>query len=106
MTDTVSDISSDGKQELSLYKRDISEYMRQYYTANKERIAATSKRNYEAKKEKLLEKIDCPCGGRYNRPNRSGHFKTHIHQRYESQQAERAEQKNNSSGSSSGSNNS
>lgn len=41
--------------------------------------AIKSNRYYYANKDKLLEKIDCPCGGRYDYLHKAKHLKTKKH---------------------------
>jgi hypothetical protein len=75
-----------------------------YYEANKEHIQAKRKEiflkneeenkakaiaramaSYAARREELLTKIDCPCGGRYCLLSKAKHFKTQTHIHYEAQ---------------------
>lgn len=72
-----------------------------YYEANKEHIQAKrkeifmeneeenkakaivrAKENYEKRREELLAKIDCGCGGKYTLHSRHTHFKTVKHIKY------------------------
>jgi len=69
-----------------------------YYEANKEHIQEKRKEifmkneeenrelariraaeNYEKRREELLAKIDCPCGGKYTLHSKAKHFKTQRH---------------------------
>jgi len=75
-----------------------------YYEANKEHIQAKRKEifmlneeanredarvraseNYKARREELLAKIDCGCGGKYTLHSKAKHFKTDKHKKYENE---------------------
>lgn len=41
-----------------------------------------TKKHYEKNKDKYCEKVNCECGGKYMKINKSHHFKTKKHQNY------------------------
>jgi len=47
--------------------------------ANKEAARVRAAENYAKRREELLAKIDCPCGGKYTLHSRHTHFKTQKH---------------------------
>ena len=59
-------------------KEHIKEYNKEYYENNKERI----KEYRETNKEKLTEKFDCDCGGKYTKDGKAYHLKTNKHLKY------------------------
>lgn len=63
-------------------KEAIAERKRGYYEDNKERILARCMKYQEANQEKRKQKIDCECGGYYQRHNKSKHLKTKMHLQY------------------------
>ena len=67
-------------------KEDIIKYLRAnmqeklkdrkiYYNKNIDKIKKNRSKYYEARRAK----VECECGGRYTKQNRSLHFKTKIH---------------------------
>ena len=62
-------------------KKEIIDYQKDYYNENKEKLKASSKNNREANKDKLNEKFDCECGGKYIYTHKSTHIKTAKHQK-------------------------
>jgi prophage tail gpP-like protein len=46
---------------------------------NKELARIRAAENYAKRREELLAKIDCPCGGKYTLHSKAKHFKTQIH---------------------------
>ena len=60
------------------------DYVRQYIKRDyvKEKSAKKVKQYYENNKEKLNEKFNCDCGGRYTYSQKSTHFKSLLHQNY------------------------
>jgi len=78
------------KEYYEIIKEKIKETNKEYYEVNKEKIKETKKKYYEAKKDKykelykankdkLCEKIDCDCGGKYTLGHKSKHEKTQRH---------------------------
>ena len=72
-------------------KKDSSDDNKQYkykytyereYTVDKDDAKKRSTDYYYQNKDKLNQKISCPCLGRYSRKNKSLHLKTKIHQNY------------------------
>ena len=63
-------------------KKEIIDYQKDYYNENKEKLKASSKNNREANKDKLNEKFDCECGGKYLYSHKSAHIKTAKHQNF------------------------
>jgi hypothetical protein len=53
-------------------------YDKQHYEENKEH----KKKYRENNKQKICEKFDCECGGRFTHGDKSKHFKTQKHQKY------------------------
>ena len=79
-------------------KERLSEYKKEHYKQNRERILARVKANsegyqeqkheydkkrYEERKEALSVKIDCECGGCYTVMSKAKHLKTKLHKKYE-----------------------
>lgn len=54
----------------------------EYYQDNKEKINKRCSNYRENNKDKICEKIDCPCGGRYTHQNKSHHLKSDIHKNF------------------------
>ena len=59
--------------------RTKSEYDKEYYQQNLQRIKEYYKQNKERLANKSKEKFQCECGGRYTRSSKSGHAKTKKH---------------------------
>ena len=74
---------------------------KEYYEENKDKIIQRSLENYNKNKETILkrmkeyqeehkdeikakanEKVECECGGRYTKRNKSSHMKSKKHQNY------------------------
>ena len=53
-----------------------------WYNDNKELTLQRSKDYYQTNKEKITEKIDCQCGGRYTYCTKARHEKTKKHLAY------------------------
>lgn len=68
--------------DVEKYKEYLKEYAKKYHQENKEYIKEYKKKWFENNKEKLLEKLNCMCGGRYTKYNKSTHEKTKKHQTY------------------------
>lgn len=80
-----------GKKEWSkkYYEQNIEEkkeYLKEYYERNKKQIDERQKqyreRNKEQIKKQQKEKIDCECGGCYQKTNKSYHIKSKKHISY------------------------
>jgi hypothetical protein len=54
--------------------------------ANREAARVRANENYKARREELLAKIDCGCGGKYTLHSKATHFKTDKHKKYENEQ--------------------
>ena len=63
------------KEYYEAHKNEIKEQSKEYYEANKNEI----KERREANKEKLYEKFNCDCGGKYTLQNKTTHEKTQRH---------------------------
>ena len=48
-------------------------------------------RYIEKHKEKMNEKVECPCGGKYTIQNKAVHFRTERHREYEERQQQEQE---------------
>jgi len=59
------------KEYLEANKQKLTEYHKEYREVNKEKLA-----------EQKKEKIDCECGGKYTKSNKSIHMKSKKHQDY------------------------
>ena len=74
---------------------------KEYYEENKDKIIERSLENYSKNKELILqkmkeyreshkeeikakanEKVECECGGRYTKRNKSSHMKSNRHQKF------------------------
>ena len=62
--------------------KEIQQYQKDYKKTNKDKIDNFNKAYYIRNKEKLEEKFDCECGGKYTRCNKSHHIKTTKHLNY------------------------
>ena len=60
----------------------ICEYGKQYHQQNRYKILERKKQRYEQNREKFLKKNDCECGGTYTLVNKARHLKTTKHQNY------------------------
>ena len=67
------------------YKKEIN---KAYHKLNKDKILTKQKEYYELNIEKIKEKHECPCGGRYSHCSKARHFKTKKHIKYTEQQNE------------------
>jgi hypothetical protein len=70
-----------GRTQSQYYKDNqelLKVYQLQYYKDNKGKNA----QYYKDNKEKLLEKHNCPCGGKYTNIKKAVHSKTNKHQKY------------------------
>ena len=81
------------KEYFEANKETIIKYKKKHYQDNKECIKQTHKEWYEnnrenvlkrmeQNKEKLREKFDCECGGKYTHEHKASHKKTNKHQAY------------------------
>jgi hypothetical protein len=68
-------IKEQQKEWYEAHKNEIKEWTKDYREANKENI----KQYYETNKEKLNEKFDCDCGGKYTFQNKARHEKSQRH---------------------------
>ena len=57
-------------------------YEKKRYKKNKKKILENCDKYREENKEKILEKFECQCGGKYTYKNKSRHLKTPKHQSY------------------------
>jgi hypothetical protein len=64
------------KDKIKEYYEINKDRIKEYYEINKDK----KKEYYEANKEKLREKIECICGSKYSRCDKSTHNKTKKHQ--------------------------
>ena len=94
----VREYAKKNKEHIRIIKKDyyeknkehISQFNKDYYEKNREDIIKTSKEYYEKNKEdilkkqkqKLKEKFDCDCGGRYTSSHKLEHFRTKKHQKF------------------------
>jgi hypothetical protein len=62
------------------------EYHKEYCNDNKDIIARNKKEYRKLNLEKLTEKHECLCGGKYTCENKSQHFKSKKHIKYTEQQ--------------------
>ena len=62
--------------------KEIQQYQKDYKKTNKDKIDNFNKAYYIRNKEKLEEKFDCECGGKYMRCNKSHHIKSDKHQKF------------------------
>lgn len=74
------------KQYYIKNKNKIMEQSTNYYINNKEKVneyqKIYKKDYYQKNKESFKIKIDCPCGGRYTKDNKYNHCSTLKHRRY------------------------
>ena len=63
-------------------KEQAKEYKKNYYDLNREKVKGKSNEHYKNNKEKINEKFDCECGGKYTNSYKSTHIKTAKHQNY------------------------
>lgn len=63
-------------------KRRTSEYNRLDYLKRREELLIYWKYKNLERKDKLTEKFNCECGGKYTYNHRKGHFRSLKHQRY------------------------
>lgn len=57
-------------------------YNKSYYEMNKEKLMETSRMWREKNKDKINQKHQCECGGRYTFFAKSNHLKTAKHRRW------------------------
>jgi hypothetical protein len=70
------------EQILEYQKQHYEQYQKQYKEQNKEKILDDAKRYYQQNKEKLNQKFNCECGGKYTFLHKSKHIKTQKHIKY------------------------
>ena len=63
-------------------REDILSEKKDYYQKNKEAIIAYKVEYRKKNKDKMYEKIDCDCGGKYMPNSKSKHYKTKKHITY------------------------
>jgi len=77
------DLKDELKEKAKQYYKDHKDKYKEYSKINKAKCDLYKKKycekNKEALKEKATEKINCECGGKYIRANKSTHFKTKKH---------------------------
>jgi hypothetical protein len=64
------------------YKKDNIEKIKQYANDNKETRKEYKKEYYQKNSEKLKEKFNCECGGKYTSISKQRHLKLKIHTNY------------------------
>jgi hypothetical protein len=76
------------KEKEKLYYKNNTTKKKEYYNSNSEYFKNKSKINREKNKEKLKEKrqnaisINCPCGGKYKKREKTKHLQTKRHKKY------------------------
>lgn len=68
------------KEHYELNKDYICQRQRESYQKNRDELCRKQRERRNRYLDKLLEKFECPCGGRYSHEGRAKHFKTKIHQ--------------------------
>ena len=63
-------------------RQDRIDYQRYYHENNLEKVLETRKKHYQKKREILLEKHYCDCGGKYAKTNKKTHEKSQRHLRF------------------------
>jgi adenylate kinase family enzyme len=74
--------SRNQKQRYQDNKEKIAEQQKQYHQNNKGKIKQYNKQYHQKNKERLNEKLECECGGRYTYQHKSQHHKTKKHLLY------------------------
>ena len=69
------------------HKLEISEQKKQYRQDNNIEMKQRDKDRYQNRKDKLLKKHQCECGGIYQTCHKSRHFKSLIHLQWATGQA-------------------
>ena len=73
----------DRKEYFKEHYQQNKDKIKEYNEKNKEKIKENMKEYYQQNKDKLKEKtsvkINCECGGKYTRHNKSAHFKSKKH---------------------------
>lgn len=64
------------------YKIKKNERSKKDYNENKDKYSDKARKYYEKNKDILKTKIKCECGGSYSKTNKSTHFKTAKHLKY------------------------
>jgi len=77
--DNKEDIIKKSKEYYNNHKDEIKENRKEYM---KEYIKVYRSRNKDVINEELNKKIECECGGRYTRRNKSTHMKSKKHTNY------------------------
>ena len=65
------------------HREEIKQYQQQYRQDHKQEKQEYDKQYRQDHQEKINQKHDCPCGGRYTHKNKPQHLKTERHQNYE-----------------------
>ena len=95
--DKIHEYYNDNKEKKKEYYNDnkdkISEYRKEWYQNNKDKLTEQRKEYYQENKdkikeyrdnnkEKLQQKFNCECGGKYTYHHKSRHLKSNKHQNY------------------------
>tara|TARA_R110002153_G_scaffold54274_1_gene151203 strand:+ start:334 stop:966 length:633 start_codon:yes stop_codon:yes gene_type:complete len=98
----IAEYYQDNKEKIAEYYQDnkekLAEYSQKYYQDNKEKIAENNQKYYQDNKEKIVEnnqkyyqdnkekiaqkmkeKFNCECGGKFTKINKTHHKKTQKH---------------------------
>ena len=70
------------KEYDAVYRAEHSEQIKEYKKRYRAEHPETFKEYYATHSEKLKEKFDCECGGKFTHTHKSRHFKTKKHQEY------------------------
>lgn len=70
------------------HREERNEYARQHYPEVKEKRIEQVKQWRNNNKDKLIIKIECPCGGKFQKKNKWDHEQTMKHKRWTEQQTE------------------
>ena len=69
-------------RSLREYREDNKDKIKLYRNNNKDKIKESSKNYYIVNKDKINEKFDCECGGKYIKTHKSRHIKSLKHQEF------------------------
>jgi hypothetical protein len=75
-------INEQNKEWRQNNKEIINEYSKEYRQNNKHKKKEYNEEYYNLNKDKLYQKYDCKCGGKYTHQHKSRHLKTKKHQEY------------------------
>jgi len=80
---TQKEYKEENKEKIEKYneewKKNNKNYSKEYYLNNQEKKKEYVKKYRETNKEKLKEKINCECGSKYVKHNKTRHEKTQKH---------------------------